>query len=134
MKLVTEILTNVPLCTYIVYSSTYNPSVRKNVKYCFPLPLNTAPDDYSSVSTTLTFLAGADGSRPSDAVCVSVPIIDDQLAEDTESVIFNIASLDEDRIEIDPTRSQKILYIEDNDGRINIYCSFYFTQLDYQYC
>ena len=79
--------------------------------------LCTAPDDYSTVSTTLTFRAGADGSLPSDAVCVSVPIIDDQLAEGTESVIFNIASLDQSRIIIDPTRSQKILYIEDNDGR-----------------
>ena len=79
--------------------------------------MTTAPDDYTAVSTTLTFRAGADGSRALDAVCVSVPIIDDQLAEETETVIFNIQSLDLDRIIIDEYRSQKLLYILDNDGK-----------------
>lgn len=65
---------------------------------------------------TLTFNEGANGSEPSDAVCVAVPIIDDNQVEDTEYLIFNIAAVDENTIRVDETRSQKILYIEDNDG------------------
>ena len=75
-----------------------------------------APADYDSLTTMLTFLAGADGSQPSQAACVNVPIIDDSEIESTESLMFNIAAVDVDRIRVEEGRSQKILFIEDNDG------------------
>ena len=68
----------------------------------------------------MTFRAGTNGSRPSDAVCINVPIIDDNVAEETERFTFNIEAIDEDRIRVDEEHSQKILYIEDNDGNGNI--------------
>ena len=69
------------------------------------------------MSTTLTFQAGADGSRPSQAECVSVVIIDDLVPEETEYLTFNIASLDTSRVVVDESRSQKVLRIIDNDGK-----------------
>ena len=75
-----------------------------------------APADYDSLTTTLTFRAGTDGSRPSEAACVNVAIIDDSETESTESLTFNIAAVDVDRIRVEEGRSQKILFIEDNDG------------------
>ena len=76
----------------------------------------TAPEDYTAVSRTLTFRAGATGQRPSDAVCVGVPIIDDIEAEELESLSFHIIAVDVDRIRVDEDRAWKHLYIEDNDG------------------
>lgn len=76
----------------------------------------TAPGDYTAVSRTLTFRAGADGSRPSDAVCVGVPIIDDTTPENLETLYFNIVAVDVDRIRVDEGRARKLLHIEDNDG------------------
>lgn len=84
--------------------------------HIIPPHLVSAPADYGSVRETLTFRAGADGSQPTDAVCVSVPIVDDVEVEDTESLTFNIVALDVDQIRVDESRSQKVLYIEDNDG------------------
>ena len=80
------------------------------------LLISAAPEDYTAVSTTLTFRAGADGSLPIDAVCVSVPIIDDSVAEVRESLSFHIVAVDVDRIRVDEQRAWKLLYIEDNDG------------------
>ena len=44
-------------------------------------------------------------------------IIEDILPEDTETLTFNIESVDTDRIAIEEGFSQKILHIVDNDGR-----------------
>ena len=80
----------------------------------------TEPSDYISHRVTLTFPAEADGSQPSDAVCTNVPIIDDPEPEETEYLIFHIAALDDSLIRVEDANSQKILYIEDNDGIIVI--------------
>ena len=69
-----------------------------------------------AVSTTLTFSEGATGSEPSDAVCVGVPIIDDDQFEETEKFYFSIVAVDEELIRVEEERSKKTLYIEDNDG------------------
>ena len=74
----------------------------------------TAPEDYGAVSTTLTIRAGADGSRPSDALCVQVPIVDDIVVEERESLRLRLTSLDESKIVVD--EAEKILFIEDDDG------------------
>ena len=73
-----------------------------------------------SVSTTLTFQQGADGSRPSEAECASVVIIDDLLPEETEYLTFNIASVDTSRLVVNESRSQKVLRIIDNDGEFAV--------------
>ena len=75
-----------------------------------------AADDYIAVSTTVTFRAGSDGSQPSDAVCVEVPIINDNVFEYSEYFTLNIAAIDKDLVRVDEAQSQKILYIEDDDG------------------
>ena len=51
-----------------------------------------------------------------DAVCIGVPIVDDTVAEETERLTFRIAAVDLDRIRVNESLSEKILYIEDNDG------------------
>ena len=78
--------------------------------------LHTAPDDYSAVDVTLTFREGANGSRPSDAVCVDVPIVDDSDLEGTERLTFRIEAVDQDRITVYEPLAEKVLYILDNDG------------------
>ena len=78
--------------------------------------MSPAPDDYTAVDMILTFRQGADGSRPSDAVCVEVPIIDDIDAEERERLTFRIEAVDQDRIRVDESLAEKVLYIEDNDG------------------
>ena len=77
---------------------------------------HAAPEDYMSVDMTLTFREGANGSRPSEAVCVEVPIVDDTDVEETERLTFMIEAVDVDRIMVDEALSEKVLYIEDNDG------------------
>lgn len=80
--------------------------------------LYTAPTDYFPVLTTLTFRAGADGTQPSDAVCVRVPIVDDIVAEQRENLKFRITAIDEDLIWVDEAQAEKLIYIEDNDGQL----------------
>ena len=69
---------------------------------------------------TLTFQAGADGSRPRDAECTNVVIINDLLPEETEYLTFNIASVDTSRVVVNESRSQKVLRIIDNDGKFAV--------------
>ena len=69
-----------------------------------------------SVDMTLTFREGANGSQPSEAACVEVPIVDDTAVEETERLTFRIEAVDVDRIMVDEALSEKVLYIEDNDG------------------
>ena len=76
----------------------------------------TAPLDYTSFTTSLTFQVGANGSRASDAQCTNVVVVDDNVPEETECLTFNIESLDPDLIEVDGGRSRKELCIVDNDG------------------
>ena len=85
-------------------------------KTCPSVYVSPAPDDYTAVDMILTFRQGADGSRPSDAVCVEVPIIDDIDAEERERLTFRIEAVDQDRIRVDESLAEKVLYIEDNDG------------------
>lgn len=54
-----------------------------------------------------------------------MPIIDDNVFEDTESFTLNIEAIDVDRVRVDEERSQKVLYIEDNDGNGNIWLMAY---------
>ena len=47
---------------------------------------------------------------------MNVPIIDDAQFEETESLTLKIAAVDDNRIIVDEARSEKVLYIQDNDG------------------
>lgn len=49
-------------------------------------------------------------------MCSEVLIIDDNVFEYTESLTLNIASIDEDLVRVCKPKSQKNLYIEDDDG------------------
>ena len=69
---------------------------------------------------TLTFREGANGSRPSDAVCAEVPIVDDSDLEGTERLTFRIEAVDQDRITVYESLAKKVLYILDNDGTIHV--------------
>ena len=81
------------------------------------------------MSSTLTFAEGADGSQPSDAQCEGVAIIDDTLLEETESLVLKIAPVDENRLLVDESRSEKVLYILDDDGKF----AHIFSLPSYQY-
>ena len=84
--------------------------------------LCTAPEDYATLVTTLTFQQGTDGSlrRARDAACVSVFIFDDDLPEDTESFSFHIRSPDTSSVRIMEGYEQTTIHIIDNDGRLDV--------------
>ena len=64
---------------------------------------------------------------------MNVPIIDDAQFEETESLTLKIAAVDDNRIIVDEARSEKVLYIQDNDGiytpldHCTIRCDAYIT-------
>ena len=94
----------------------------------------TAPLDYISFTTTLTFQVGATGSRALDAECTNVVLLDDNVPEERECFTFNIESLDPDLIEVDEGRSRKELCIVDNDGLYHLrklYINFLYIQQNF---
>ena len=76
-----------------------------------------APNDYVSLSTTLTLQAGADGSCPSHARCIGVFINNDVSVEATESLSFHIASLNTSFVRVRDDRGWKEVRILDNNGK-----------------
>ena len=70
----------------------------------------TAPEDFVSVSTLLTF---SEGVRRLE---VPVTIVDDSDSETLEEFIANITLTDTD-LEIDITPGQTTVIIRDNDGK-----------------
>ena len=73
------------------------------------LPSLTAPDDYGSVSTMITFTDANQGQT----VCQTVTIVDDLVCEDTEEFSIELSTAD-DQVDIDP--SMATISITDNDG------------------
>ena len=75
-----------------------------------------APDDYETLMTTLTFREGTNGSRPSEAACISVFIFEDPYPEETETLSFHIRSPNTSKVRIMEGRGQNNVFIRDNDG------------------
>lgn len=77
---------------------------------------STAPDDYRSLVTTLTFQKGATGMLASEARCVGVFIFDDNEPEQNETLSFFLRSPNNNTVRIMPGRERKQIHIVDNDG------------------
>ena len=75
---------------------------------CF---LFAAPADYTAVSRILTLNAIISNT------CVQIPIIDDNICEGNEEVLINLGTRDVNVI-IAPNRSNGIIVINDNDGKL----------------
>ena len=84
--------------------------------HCFP----TAPGDYQTLVTTLTFLPGENGSFAFEAKCVAVFVIDDDEPEETESLFFHLRSPNTSAVRIMRGRERLLVYITDNDGEYKL--------------
>ena len=78
--------------------------------YVIITSIPTAPADYTSVSMALTFNSGNTGGM----LCISIPIEDDNICENSETILVDLTSTDPNAIRIPPLSTS--VTITDNDG------------------
>ena len=75
----------------------------------FLIDFSTAPEDYTSTETDLTFTPG------SDRLCVNIPITNDAVVEENENFTVTVTTNDP-TVQTGPNSNSTVTII-DNDGR-----------------